>query len=134
MARDEFDGADESAAIETLGSTQPQQPMPAEDPGRSDVAASHDEANRRSLFTSKEKRSPGGDVNGVRASDLLSSSTGRMAGRGIDFEAELARRMRRTPATTRRAIRDRASKLPPLSEFGQRNDQPHASRPELGRP
>jgi hypothetical protein len=134
MARDEFDEVGESAAIETLGETQPQVPLPAEDLGRSNAAASRDGADRRSLFTGKEGRSPGGDVNWVRASDLLSSSTGRMAGRGIDFEAELARRMRRTPAITRRAIRDRASKLPPLSEFGQRKDQPQVSRPGLGRP
>ena len=134
MARDEFDEVGESAAIETLGETQPHHPFPAGDPVRSDVAASRNGADRRSLFTGKERRSPGGDVNWVRASDLLSSSTGRMAGRGIDFEAELARRMRRTPATTRRAIRNRASKLPPLSEFGQLNDQPQVSRPGLGRP
>ena len=134
MARGEFDEVGKSAAIETLGETQPQHPLPAGDPVRSDLAASHDEADRRSLFTGKEKHSPGGDVNWVRASDLLSSSTGRIAGRGIDFEAELARRMRQTPATTRRAIRERASKLPPLSEFGQRNDQPQVSRPGLGRP
>ena len=134
MARDEFDEVGESSTIEILGETQAQLLLPAEDPGRSDVAASHYGADRRSLFTGEERRSPGGDVNWVRASDLLSSSTGRIAGRGIDFEAELARRMRRTPATTRRAIRDRASKLPPLSEFGQRNDQPQVSRPGLGRP
>jgi hypothetical protein len=33
----------------------------------------------------------------VRASDLLSTGTGRIAGRGVDFEVELTRRMRRTP-------------------------------------
>ncbi|TFB88238.1 hypothetical protein E3O44_06080 [Cryobacterium algoricola] len=69
----------------------------------------------------------------VRASDLLNSGSGRIAGRGIDFEAELSRRMRRTPATTRRAIRERADRLPPLSEFGSVGDHPQFSRYGLGR-
>ena len=69
----------------------------------------------------------------VRASDLLSTGTGRIAGRGIDFEAELARRMRRTPATSRRAIRERADRLPPLSEFGQVREHPPFSRHGLER-
>jgi hypothetical protein len=69
----------------------------------------------------------------VRASDLLNTSTARIAGRGIDFEAELARRTRRAPAATRRAIRERADKLPPLSEFGQSTERPQISRPGLER-
>ena len=69
----------------------------------------------------------------VRASDLLSSGTGRIAGRGIDFEAELARRMRRIPPTSRRAIRERADRLPPLSEFGQVRAHPPFSRHGLER-
>jgi hypothetical protein len=69
----------------------------------------------------------------VRASDLLSTGTRRIAGRGIDFETELTRRMRRTPATTRRAIRERADRLPPLSEFGQSREHPPFSRYGLGR-
>ena len=109
MARDEFDEVGESATTEPLGEKQPQHPVPAEDSVRTHGAAPQNKADTRSPFIGNEKRSPGGDVNWVRASDLLSISTGRMAGLGIDFEAELARRMRRTPATTRRAIRDRAS-------------------------
>lgn len=69
----------------------------------------------------------------VRASDLLSSSTGRVAGRGLDLEADLARRLRRAPASTRRAIRERAAKLPPLSEFGRSPSPTKFARPGLGR-
>jgi hypothetical protein len=54
----------------------------------------------------------------VRASDLLYSGSGRIAGRGLDFETVLARRVRQSSAVTRRGIRDRADRLPPLSEFG----------------
>lgn len=67
----------------------------------------------------------------VRISDLLSTGTGRVAGRGIDFEAELARRLRHPVEVTRRAIRDRVTLLPPLSAFGLR--QPSASRDSISR-
>lgn len=69
----------------------------------------------------------------VRASDLLNTSTGRLAGRGLDFEAELARRVRRTPATARNVIRVRADRLPPLSEFGRSGEHPQLPRYGLGR-
>lgn len=69
----------------------------------------------------------------VRASDLLNTGTGRIAGRGIDFESELARRMRSTPAATRRAKRERADRLPPLSEFGRSSESPPFSRHGLER-
>ena len=73
------------------------------------------------------------DVVWVRASDLLNTGAGRIAGRGIDFEAELARRMRRTPTTTRRAMRERADRLPPLSEFGPLTEHPQVPRFGFGR-
>jgi hypothetical protein len=69
----------------------------------------------------------------VRASDLLNTTTGRLAGRGLDFEAELARRLRRAPATARHAIRERADRLPPLSEFGRSGTHPQLRHDELGR-
>jgi hypothetical protein len=69
----------------------------------------------------------------VRASDLLNSGTGRVAGRGLDLEADLARRLRRTANTTRRAIRERADRLPPLSAFGQSRIRPNSIRHDLGR-
>lgn len=55
----------------------------------------------------------------VRLSDLISSGTGRIAGRGIDFEAELARRLHHPVEVTRQAIRNRSSALPPLTAFGR---------------
>ncbi len=44
----------------------------------------------------------------VRPSDLIASSSARLASRGIDFQAELAHRVRRAPAQTYRATRNRA--------------------------
>jgi hypothetical protein len=42
----------------------------------------------------------------------LGSYVGPMIGRGIDLQAELVRRARRTPATTTRTIRHSASNRP----------------------
>ncbi len=47
----------------------------------------------------------------VRPSDLIASSSARLAGRGIDFQAELAHRIRRAPGQTYRATRNRARDL-----------------------
>ncbi|SJN15566.1 hypothetical protein FM104_00380 [Microbacterium esteraromaticum] len=73
-------------------------------------------------------RRPGAEW--VRPTDLLASRMGRVAGRGIDFQSELARRARRVPGQayqgTRTAARsggrvmsERARKLPPVSAFGR---------------
>lgn len=55
----------------------------------------------------------------VRLSDLASSSAGRIAGRGLDLETELHRRLRltRTPGAASRTTKRR---LAPLSAFGNR--------------
>lgn len=47
----------------------------------------------------------------VRPSDLIASSSARLAGRGIDFQSELAHRVRRVPGQTYRATRNRARDL-----------------------
>ena len=65
-------------------------------------------------------------VEWVRPSDLLVSRSARLAGRGIDFQAELSRRARRRPGQTYRATRtgmrtmsERARRLPPATAFGR---------------
>lgn len=65
-------------------------------------------------------------VEWVRPSELLVSRSGRIAGRGIDFQAELARRVRRMPGRTYQATRsgarvlsERTRRLPPASAFGR---------------
>ncbi len=58
----------------------------------------------------------------MRPTELIPHTTAHAAGRGIDFQAELARRTRSLPAHTaaasRRAISARTSALPPLASFG----------------
>ncbi len=50
----------------------------------------------------------GRGITWVRPSDLIASSTARIAGRGINLQAELAYRARRAPGHAYRATRDRA--------------------------
>jgi len=69
-------------------------------------------------------------VEWVRPTDLMARHGAALAGRGIDFEAELARRTRSIPARAVRAGRrgisdahtagaERARRLPPVSDFGR---------------
>lgn len=73
-------------------------------------------------------------VEWVRPTDLLARQSAIAAGRGIDFEAELARRTRKlTSHATRasgrglgkvgRAVSERARRLPDVSEFGRGSRQ-----------
>lgn len=78
-------------------------------------------------FTNPLRRG-GAGIAWVRASDLLSSGSGRIAGRGLDFETAFSRRIRQAPAVARQAMRERADRLPPLSEFGASSTRPSFTR------
>ena len=95
------------------------------------VASTEPHAHSGPSFSNPMKRGEPG-IAWVRASDLLYSGSGRIAGRGLDFESVLARRVRQGPAVTRRAIRDRADRLPPLSEFGASSAHPSFTRSSPG--
>ncbi|GAA1488240.1 hypothetical protein [Brachybacterium sacelli] len=72
-------------------------------------------------------------VEWVRPTDLLTRHGAALAGRGIDFEVELARRTRATTATGLRGLGGRARRLPPLSAFGRsQTTQDGPSRPGVG--
>ncbi|WP_241742566.1 hypothetical protein [Microbacterium lacticum] len=58
-------------------------------------------------------------VEWVRPTDLIARHTATLSGRGIDFEAELARRARAPIANRVHDVTDRARRLPPLSAFGR---------------
>lgn len=73
-------------------------------------------------------------VDWVRPSDLIARGAGHLAGRGIDFQAELFRKARTGIATTARHGADRVKQLPPVSAFGRRSATPEAaSRGPVGR-
>ena len=72
-------------------------------------------------------------VEWVRPTDLMARHTAVVAGRGIDFEAALARRVRAPLAPPVRRAGSRVAQLPPVSAFG-RGHQPHqVSRDAVGR-
>jgi hypothetical protein len=99
--------------------------------GEASALAWHRDPSLTTQATGKDtakKARPG--VEWVRPTDLMASRSARMAGRGIDFQAELARRARRVPGQAYRATRDgarsgarfvseRARKLPPVTAFGR---------------
>ena len=63
-------------------------------------------------------------VEWVRPTDLIARHGATLSGRGIDFEAELARRAH-APITNRlHDLTDRARRLPPLSAFGRSATSP----------
>ncbi len=84
-------------------------------------------------------------VEWVRPTDLLAARTGRVAGQGIDFYAELARRTRQAPGQAYRGVRtvarsgarvvsERARRLPPVTAFGRGGSPRHSwiSRSGIG--
>lgn len=72
-------------------------------------------------------------VEWVRPTDLLARHGAALAGQGIDFEVELARRTRTATNTVARGFGDRARRLPPLSAFGRsRTTESVPFRPGVG--
>lgn len=72
-------------------------------------------------------------VEWVRPTDLIARQGAALAGRGIDFEVELARHTRAPLATGVRGLGERARRLPPLAAFGRGNTgQAAPSRPGVG--
>ena len=78
------------------------------------------EAARRDELQRRLNRVRGRGVEWVRPTDLLVRSSGNLAGRGIEFNAEQGRRFRSTVAARARSVSERAKRLPPVSAFGRR--------------
>lgn len=96
-----------------------------------EAQASRRRGTGRKTPTTEARRARG--VEWVRPTDLIARQGAALAGRGIDFEVELARRTR-TPITTGvRGLGERARRLPPLAAFGRGNTgQAAPSRPGVG--
>ncbi|MCI1978266.1 MAG: hypothetical protein LKJ44_00895 [Bifidobacteriaceae bacterium] len=69
----------------------------------------------------------GRGVEWVRASDLITRGTSRVAGAGIRFHQAVGAQVRRGLASGVRAVSRRARELPPVSAFGRRNSLSMAS-------
>lgn len=83
--------------------TAPDAENPMADAERSAFAVHRDP----SLNSASTGRRGGRGIEWVRPSDLIAARSARVAGRGIDLHAELARQVRRAPGRTIRAGRDR---------------------------
>ena len=61
----------------------------------------------------------GRGVEWVRPTEVIARHSAHAAGRGLDFQAELARRTRTPIGAGVRRLGDRARRLPPISAFGR---------------
>ncbi|PRY63306.1 hypothetical protein BCF74_102139 [Knoellia remsis] len=99
-----------------------ERPEPVEKTGTPDaVEAAH--VGRGDQGTPGHERRARG-VEWVRPTDLIARHAATLSGRGIDFEAELARRARAPFANRMHDLADRARRLPPLSAFGRSSATP----------
>jgi hypothetical protein len=76
----------------------------------------------------------GRGVEWVRPTDLMVRGGSRVAGAGINFQAELRRRTYQATATSARGIAERARHLPPLSAFGHGISRRGSERGAIGTP
>ena len=76
----------------------------------------------------------GRGVEWVRPTDLMVRGGSRVAGAGINFQAELRLRTYKATATIARGIAERARHLPPLSAFGHGSSRRGAERGAIGTP
>ncbi len=100
--------------------------------------------NRPDKTTTADSTRRARGVEWVRPTDLLARQSATVAGRGIDFEVELARRTRKLTSHVTRAsglglgkaataISERARRLPDVSEFGRSSrHQSWVSRSGIG--
>ena len=128
MDVDDFDESRAVTRVEMSGEEHPEHAVLAKNARRVKPLQGASEAIKR-----RDPTAAHNGISWVRASDLINTGTGRIAGRGIDLQAELARRLRRVPATTTREMRERARRLPPLSAFGRVRVHPQISRHGLER-
>lgn len=71
-------------------------------------------------------------VEWVRPTDLMVRGGSRVAGAGIDFQRELARRARAATTDRMHAVCERARRLPPLSAFGRGGTDRSTQRSAVG--
>lgn len=81
------------------------------------VEAAHVRRNGDHGTRGHQRRASG--VEWVRPTDLIARHGAMLSGRGIDFEAELARRTWAPLGAELRHLGERARRLPPLSAFGR---------------
>jgi len=111
--------------------------VPRDRPEPAVEASTTPEAVRAAQVARTEKQHAtvvrGRGVEWVRPTDLMARHSANVAGRGLDFQAELARRTRTPLRIGMQAARDRARRLPPITAFGRRTVTTSAPvRPGIG--
>lgn len=110
--------------------------VPRDRPEPAVEASTTPEAVRAAQVARTEKQHAvvrGRGVEWVRPTDLMARHSANVAGRGLDFQAELARRTRTPLRVGMQAARDRARRLPPITAFGRRTVTTSApTRPGVG--
>ncbi|MDO5681365.1 MAG: hypothetical protein Q4G46_00875 [Propionibacteriaceae bacterium] len=111
--------------------------VPRDRPDPAVEAATTPEAVRAAQVARNEKQHAatvrGRGVEWVRPTDLMARHSASAAGRGLDFQAELARRTRIPLRIGMQGARDRARRLPPITAFGRRTVTASApTRPGVG--
>lgn len=94
-------------------SSEPEQVEPAGAPDAVKEAALGHENAKAALQKARAR-----GLEWVRPTDLIARQSSRLARRGIDFHAELARRARTATGVER--LSQRVRRLPPVSAFGRR--------------
>ncbi|MDO5699274.1 MAG: hypothetical protein Q4G51_15015 [Dermatophilus congolensis] len=112
--------------------------VPRERPESAVEASTTPEAVRAAQVARTERQhaavARGRGLEWVRPTDLMARHSANVAGRGLDFQAELARRTRTPLRIGMQAARDRARRLPPITAFGRRTVTKSApTRPGVGR-
>ncbi|MBK7819820.1 MAG: hypothetical protein IPJ61_01760 [Tessaracoccus sp.] len=112
--------------------------VPRDGPDAAVEASTTSEAVRAAQVARTEKQHAavvvrGRGVEWVRPTDLMARHSANVAGRGLDFQAELARRTRTPLRIGMQAARDRARRLPPITAFGRHTVTTSApTRPGVG--
>lgn len=123
--------ADQRAPEQNSARTAPETVEKTEAPDAVRAArASHRRGTEWQTPAAEARRARG--VEWVRPTDLLARQGAALAGRGINFETELARRTRAPIATGVRGLGERARRLPPLSAFGRSSTSQDAPSRRVG--
>ena len=96
------------------------------------ISVRHHDPAHDPAFSAHQRAGRG--VDWVRPTDLMARSGSRVAGAGIDFQADMARRSRHAAATSARAVAVRARRLPPVSAFGRGHGTRPMTRDSVGIP
>lgn len=102
-------------------------------PGTPDAVEAAALSQRRPAPGLDPKMTRARGVEWVRPTDLIARGSARVAGAGIDFQKELARRARASTTGRMHELGDRARRLPPVSAFGRRGADRGTERGVVGK-